>query len=402
MDFFVDLAGLIVFRAAAVRRRAARRALVAAWLSLGLGFLAFTLARSAVYAEARDGRVPSHGIMRSLLQLNLIQAVAFLALLYIPAVICLSNASAGDGLGFSFSREEYRRHVSVLFPAWGFVLLVAAGAQLAAPRFLAVGPVEISFGLVVLGALATAYSVWLIKELNYISFFASLGVFVLSWATLPVFYLLSGFVLALPLLIMFPLAYMFLQRVRDLLGAGGRERALATHLQALTTNPRDADAHYQLGVLHHARGNLAAAEGYYAAAIEIEPNEADYHYQLGRVFEDRAEWTRAREQYEETFRLNPEFAQLDIAREVGKAYLNTGEVEKAIEFLTFFLDRRASDAEARYCLALAHERLGRRDAMKTELSTLLEQARSNPRFFRKVNRKWIYRARVLLRGSTAG
>ena len=61
--------------------------------------------------------------------------------------------------------------------------------------------------------------------------------------------------------------------------------------------------------------------------------------------------------------------------------------------------KRGSDPEGRYWLAVALQKSGDADQMRMQLNTILEQARSNPRFFRKENREWIYKARSLLRNS---
>jgi len=398
--FLRDIGGLLAFRARALRGLAARQALLASWLWLAAGLAAFALVRSLVYRTA-DAGLPGRGPIGLFFGSNVVQALLFLAFLYVPALICLSNAFAGDGLGFSFSREEYRRHVAVLFPLWGNLLLTAALVQAAAPHFVAVGIVEVSVALVWLGSMAVVYSVWAIKELNYVPVFAALGVFVLSWATLLVFVALTHFVFALPFFLLLPLAYVLAQRLRDMAASSAGERALREHLSTLTLNPRDADAHYQLGLIHLRRHDLHAAQSYFEESLRIDPRDPDHHYHLGMVFEEKGEWPAALERYEETYRLKPDHALGDILREVGKGYIHTGNEEKGLEFLRFFLDRRGSDPEARYWLAMALEKLGRRDEMRKELAQLLEAARANPRFFRKGNRKWLYRARMLLRGAAS-
>jgi hypothetical protein len=111
------------------------------------------------------------------------------------------------------------------------------------------------------------------------------------------------------------------------------------------------------------------------------------------------EWGPALEQYEETYSLNPEYGLGDIFREVGKGYLHSGRVEKGIEFLKFFLTKRSSDPEGRYWLAIALQKAGDSEQMRAQLNMIVEQARSNPRFFRKENREWVYRARGMIRDS---
>jgi len=396
MTMLGELAALLGFRSRALRALSARGSVAVGVIAFCIAYLLFVLVRNSVYLGIEEPVIPT-GPLQSILQANLIQMLLYLSFVYIPTVIVLGNAIARDGAGLSVSREEYRGHLAALFPLWGILFLVAAPLQMIFPQFLILGIFEISIGLLALILLLLLYTVWAIKELNYLSLPAALGVFILSWFTLPVFYLLTAFLLALPFFLLIPLFYVVLQRMRAFESRRVSERNLQQQLQILTVNPRDADAHYQLGLIHFKRGNLSAAQRYFESALNIDVNDADYHYFLGRVFEAIDDWPKALEQYEETYRLNSQYAQGDIFREVGKGYLHTGSVDKAIEFLGFFLKDRASDPEGRYWLAVAHQRLGQFGEMRSQLKMLLEQARSSPRFFRKENRKWIYRARILLR-----
>jgi tetratricopeptide (TPR) repeat protein len=187
--------------------------------------------------------------------------------------------------------------------------------------------------------------------------------------------------------------------MRGFFGYHGGERDFRRHLHSLTLNPQDADAHRQLGLLYLKRGDAEEARHHVENARKIDPSDPEYAYLLGRVFESTGDWPSALEQYEDTYRLSPEFGLGDIFREVGKGYLHTGKLDKAVEFLRYFLDRRGSDPEGRYWLAVALDKTGAGEEKRVQLRTLLEQARSNPRFFRRENREWIYRARQLLRGA---
>jgi tetratricopeptide (TPR) repeat protein len=322
-------------------------------------------------------------------------------MVYVPVVVALSNAVAGDGLGFTISRAEYIGHLSALGPLWGVLFLIAAPIQLLVPHFLVLGDlVSISVGLLWLIVSMVIYTVWAIKRMNYIPTLAALAVFVLSWFTLPVFYVLTTFLLALPFFIILPLLYIFIMRFRELVSVKSSLNSFRRHLHTLTLNPRNADAHYQLGLLHFRNAHMEAARGYFEQALAIDPQEPEYHYHMGRICEAQEKWPKALEEYEAAYRLNPGYGLGDIFREVGKAYLHTAQLDKAIEFLTFFLERRGSDPQGRYWLAVALQRSGRIDEMRAQLNLVLDQARSNPRFFRKGNRAWIYQARMLLRSQT--
>jgi hypothetical protein len=394
MNLLHDLLRMLTFSKNAVRAQAERQSLFYGILCFGVGFFAFTTIRSAVYASLPDllGPFELTGPV-----LHLTRTVVFVLLIYIPAVIVLSNAIAGDGLGLAISRQEYRGHASAILPLWGILFLIDAPLQYFAPQFLIVGVVGISVGMLVLLPLMVVYTVWGIKELNYLSPARAIAIFILSLLTLPLYYLVNSFLFALPFFILFPLIYWGCLRMRDYASSQANERAFRQNLHTLTLNPQDADAHYQLGLIHLKRGNLEVARRYFESAMKIDSTDADYHYFMGRAYEYQGDWAKALAQYEETYSLNPEYGLGDIFREVGKAYLNTGSVEKGIEFLNFFLTKRDSDPEGRYWLAVAFQRSEKLDQMRMQLRLMLEHAHSSPRFFRKENREWIYKARGLLR-----
>ncbi len=399
MNILRDVAGMMFFRSQSVKALASRNALISPIIYLAGGFAFFVFVRNDVYAGLREvsPEFEQPGMLDVFLRLNVLQAVLFLALIYVPAVISLSNAIAGDGLGLSVSRAEYRTQLSALFPLWGTLFILAAPLPWVFPQFVVLGPLAVSIGILVLVLIMTVYTVWAVRELNYISTAAALGVFCLSWVTLPLFYLLTSVFFALPLFIMFPLLYVLFQRMRSYYGGRESERSFHRHLQSLAVNPQDSDAQYQLGLIHLQRGNPGTAKAYFEAAIRIDDTVADYHYHLGRALEAQGEWAGALEQYEETYRTNPKFGQGDIFREVGKAYLQNGKIEKAVEFLQFFLNIRASDPEGRYWLAHAFKQSGRLEETRAQLNTILELARTQPRFFRREHRQWIYRTRMMLR-----
>jgi tetratricopeptide (TPR) repeat protein len=399
MTFLNNILRMLIFRSQALRAQAERRALVGSVVCFAVGFWAYDLVRSQVYADLPELLSQPSGFLGSFFNLGLIQVLLFLMLIFVPALIMLGNAISGDGIGLSISRREYQAHISVLLPLWGMLYLIAAPIQLLAPYFLELPEIDISLGMLFRLILILAYTLWAIQKLNYLSLAQAIGVFALSCFTLPVYFLLTKFIFTLPLFFLIPLIYWGSQWIRGYFVSQGNERSLQQNLHTLTINPRDADAQYQLGLIHLKRRHLDAARKCFDKAIEIDPLDPDYHYSLGQTFEWKEEWRSALEQYEETYRLNPEYRLGDVFREVGKGYLNTGAIDKGIEFLNFFLAKRGSDPEGRYWLAIALQKSGDTEQMRFQLHTILQQARSNPGFFRKENREWIYRARMMIRSS---
>ena len=147
MTFLANLLGMLAFRTRALRAQAGKRVLLWGVVCFALGFLAFVTVRNSVYADLPELSSGASEPVYSFLRLNLIQAVVFVLLVYIPAIILLSNAISGDGLGFSVSRQEYQSHGSALLPLWGLLFLIAAPLQYFAPQFLIVGIFGISIGM---------------------------------------------------------------------------------------------------------------------------------------------------------------------------------------------------------------------------------------------------------------
>jgi tetratricopeptide (TPR) repeat protein len=399
MTFISDILGILAFRTKALRAQAERRALIAGVIFYSVGYLAYGVVRNLVYATLPEV-APINFSLASSFFFQLLQNLIFLLVVYVPGLIVLGNTISGDGLGFSFSRKEYQSHSSALLSLWGMLYLITAPLQLLLPHFLIFGLfLEISVGKLACYVLIFVYTLWVIKQLNYLSPVQALGVFALSCFAYPLYLILISFLYAFLFFLGIPVGYLAYQRIRGYFASQTSERSFQQHLHALTLNPQDADAQYQLGLMYLKRRSLNAARKYFESAIKIDPNDPDYHYSLGRTYELNGEWGPALEQYEGTYSLNPEYGLGDIFREVGKGYLHTGSVEKGIEFLKFFLTKRGSDPEGRYWLAMALQRAGDSEQMRVQLNMIVEQARSNPRFFRKENREWVYRARGMIRDS---
>lgn len=190
MTFLSDLPGLLAFRVQALRSLAERGALAGGGVLFIAGFLAYALVRNSVYADLPEILASRSSLAGYFWDLNLVQVILFLLLIYIPAVIVLSNSIAEKGLGFSVSGKVYRAHASVFLALYGLLFFITAPIQWLVPHFLIIGMLEISFGMLVRLILVLTYTVWAIKQLNYLSPAQSVGVFVLSWFTLPVYYIL--------------------------------------------------------------------------------------------------------------------------------------------------------------------------------------------------------------------
>jgi Flp pilus assembly protein TadD/DNA-binding transcriptional MerR regulator len=84
--------------------------------------------------------------------------------------------------------------------------------------------------------------------------------------------------------------------------------ARQAYLHALAADPGYADAHLNLGRLHHEEGELGKAEAYYRSASRCAPDDATCHFNLAVLLEDRGRAEEAVFAYEQAIARDPEFA----------------------------------------------------------------------------------------------
>jgi tetratricopeptide (TPR) repeat protein len=96
---------------------------------------------------------------------------------------------------------------------------------------------------------------------------------------------------------------------------------MAAYRRAIASRRDFADAHNNLGRLHHDRGELALAEACYRRALVADPQVALYAFNLGVVLEDLGCTYEAISAYELALALAPTFADahFNLARQIELA-----------------------------------------------------------------------------------
>jgi hypothetical protein len=182
------------------------------------------------------------------------------------------------------------------------------------------------------------------------------------------------------------------------LGGGLRSRQnFRRHLDALTVNPRDADAHYQLGLIYQQRRNFAEAIPRFTKAVEIDPGEADAHYQLGVIALEQKRYQDARRHFAATLALNDKHASSEAWRGLGTADFQVGKTEQALAELQKYTDRREFDPEGQYWLGETFKKLGRIPEARAAFQLAVEGARTAPSHRRRYTSAWGRQANAELR-----
>lgn len=208
--------------------------------------------------------------------------------------------------------------------------------------------------------------------------------------------------LASPLVLVW-LYFLFRPNLDMFTGLGGSLRSrqnFRRNLDALTVNPRDSDAHYQLGLIYQQRRNYTEAISRFTKAVEIDPSETDAHYQLGVIALEQKRYADARRHFAATVALNDKHSSSEAWRGIGAADLQLGNTEQALADLEKYTERREFDPEGLYWLGAAFKKAGRIPEARDAFQRAVEAARTSPAHRRRYTAGWGRQAKAELRSLT--
>jgi tetratricopeptide (TPR) repeat protein len=200
---------------------------------------------------------------------------------------------------------------------------------------------------------------------------------------------LGGFMyyLASPFLLFY--AYILLGSDIRSLGDGLRARQhLRRQLDIAATNPRDADAHYQIGLIYQQRHQYDEAKRRFARAMEIDAREADPLFQLGRIALEEERFDDAIDLLSKAAALDDKCCSHEVWRDLGIAYFRSGRMEEARVALAKFVDRRSYDPEGLYWYGKSLLALGKLDEARQQFEQCREAVETMPTNRRRQLAKW--------------
>jgi Tfp pilus assembly protein PilF len=185
------------------------------------------------------------------------------------------------------------------------------------------------------------------------------------------------------------LAYLYFRSdLRDVQWSLASRRNLKRHLEIATLNPRDADAHYQLGLIHQRRRQWPEAIARFEKAVEIDPSEIDAQFQLGRIARQQNRHADAIRHFGAVVARQPAYSRHEIWREVGGAYFDAGDFAHAREALERFVQNRPYDPEGLYHYGRTLQETGDTADARDALAKCVEAARTAPGYRQDEVRRW--------------
>lgn len=332
-----------------------------------------------------------------------ISPILFLVVVFVPACLLATSVIHRRASFSVLLRQEYAPLASCALYAWAaahFVMVIPAlllfdrsGPNVdALEAALRLVPIPYFVFLIVLGAQA-------VLRVGYGGATGVVALGSLSLLALPLLPRLS-FILTSPFLLIL-IIILLRNFLGDIASAQRAREDFKRNLEAATLNPADASAHYNLGLIYQQRRQYDEAKTSFARAIEIDPDETDAHYQLGRIAREQGRLADAIGHFDAVVSRNPEHSQSEAWREIGWTYFQAGQYKDARVAFERFIEKRPSDAEARYRYGLTLHQLGRPEDAASEMKACIEAVRTSPAYKYRAEKHWANEAQAFLRSQGA-
>jgi len=323
------------------------------------------------------------------------EPVLLLSIFYIPASILLMSIFGGVGNFGIILRRDYGALAVCTLSAWTAAHLPFALAGLALTASNVFQPVSYFALWVASGTLFGLFMVFALRTVFGAGYGVAIFTVCFAWLSLSGGMNVLRYVtphLFSPFLL-FWIAILFggvlVGGARGFGNAFRQRQNLKRFLHNATVNPRDADAHVQLGLIYLERRQEPRALEHLRKAFEIDPNEIDANYELGKIARRDGNLQQAIEHFSVVVEQNDKHSLSEVWREIGATYLEAGMLNEAREALEKFVDRRSFDAEGLYYLGRVLKQQGETDKAREMFEQAVESAKTSPEFRRRSNiRHW--------------
>ncbi|HYV82976.1 MAG TPA: tetratricopeptide repeat protein [Pyrinomonadaceae bacterium] len=325
-------------------------------------------------------------------------AVMGMAVLYIPVLIFLVAMSGANASFSVLFRRDYGPLLTCGLMAWAashlpFALAGFALEPLGLSEKTALGlwgASAICFGLLM------ALGLRMLFGINYSKGLLLVAVAALSFSVqAKLFATVSPFLFS-PFLLFYGFM-MFRGDIGDIGFSLRQRQGFRRSMEAATINPKDASAHYQLGLIYQYRRQYGEAISRFEKAVQIAHDETDAHFQLGRIAREQARLQDAINYFSIVLEQDEKHSHSEIWREIGATYLAASMFADAKDALEKFIDRRPYDPEGLYYLGKTLEQLEQRDEAREVFNRCVEAVKTMPSYRYREHRKWDKLAREQLK-----
>ena len=321
------------------------------------------------------------------------QPLISLSIFYVPVVILLISLFGALGNFGTVLQRSYGETATCSLMAWAAAHLpfavvgILLYGQNAAPEIFLL----MWFGSSILFGVLMVFALRTVMGANYGAAIITVGV---SWLALSLGMYIFRHVSPLlfsPFLLFYAFIYLggFVRGEARGFGNAFRQRQnFKRFLHNATVNPKDADAHVQLGLIYLQRRQEAKALEHLNKAVEIDANEIDANYELGKLARAKSDFQGALNHFAIVIEQNDKYALSEVWREIGATYLEANMPPEAREALEKFVARRPVDSEGLYYLGKVLKMQGKGERAREMFEQAVESAKNSPDYRRRELKHW--------------
>jgi Tfp pilus assembly protein PilF len=159
---------------------------------------------------------------------------------------------------------------------------------------------------------------------------------------------------------------------------GQTQEALASATKAIDRDPKNADAHNFLGLIHMTQSDYTKAAENLREAVRLNPFFTDAHNNLGAVYRELKQYDKSLAELQTALKdktyKTPEKIQLNL----GNLYLDQGVVAEAIRWYEQAVGANPAYVRGHLALGGAYQKAGRGDQAAQQFRKVIELAPGTP------------------------
>ena len=319
--------------------------------------------------------------------------VLAISLFYVPALILLVSLFAGIASFGLLLRRDYAVLATCTLLAWAAAHLPFAVAGIALFG-TEVNPSILFILWIASGALFGVFMIFAIRTVFGTSIGIAIAVVLTAWPAFTLAMYAFNFIGPwvffpfLPICVLLYFGGYVGGQISGLGGAFRQRQDLKRFLNNATVNPKDADAHVQLGLIYLERRQEGRATEHFNKAKEIDTTEIDANFELGKLARQHGDLQKALDHFATVVEQDDKFRLSEIWREIGATYLAADMLTESHEALEKFVTRRPVDPEGLYYFGKVLKARGNHDRAREMFESAIDSARTSPYYRSRQLGQW--------------
>jgi len=167
----------------------------------------------------------------------------------------------------------------------------------------------------------------------------------------------------------------------------------------VSINPHDGRSLKELGIFMVEKEDYQNALRYFGLAEGKMSDDAEFSYYYGISMARIGNIVKGRELFERAVNASPILKYGEPYLVMAEVYIDNADYKSALPLLEKFEKIHSSSSRGLYRMGLVKMKLGLKNDGMDHLEKCIQVFKESPLFKRKIERKWVWKARILLRTS---